>query len=74
VLDGRGSVPGRTYSLSSILALGLTQPLMKCVPGAISVEVKLRVHEADHSAPSSAEIKNGGAILPLPHTSSWSVA
>jgi hypothetical protein len=27
--------------------------------------------EADHSPPSSAELKNGGAILPLPHTSSW---
>jgi hypothetical protein len=25
----------------------------------------------DHSPPSSAEIKNGGTIHPLPHTSSW---
>jgi hypothetical protein len=27
--------------------------------------------EADHSPPSSSDVKNGGAILPLPHTSSW---
>jgi hypothetical protein len=27
--------------------------------------------EADHSSPSSAEVKNGGAIPPLPHMSSW---
>jgi hypothetical protein len=27
--------------------------------------------EADYSPPSSAEVKKGGAILPLPHTSSW---
>jgi hypothetical protein len=27
--------------------------------------------EVDHSPPSSAEVKNGGAIPPLAHTSSW---
>jgi hypothetical protein len=27
--------------------------------------------EADHSPPSSAEVKNGGAIAPFPHMSSW---
>jgi hypothetical protein len=26
--------------------------------------------EADHSRPSSAEVKKGGSIPPLPHTSS----
>jgi hypothetical protein len=31
----------------------------------------LEWREADHSPPSSAEVKNGGAITPLPHTSSW---
>jgi hypothetical protein len=25
----------------------------------------------DHSSPSSAEVKNGGAIPPLPHMFSW---
>jgi hypothetical protein len=27
--------------------------------------------EADHSPPSSIEVKNGGAIPPLPNMSSW---
>jgi hypothetical protein len=27
--------------------------------------------EADHSTPPGAEVKNGAAIPPLPHTSSW---
>jgi hypothetical protein len=27
--------------------------------------------EADHPLPSSDKVKNGGAIHPLPHTSSW---
>jgi hypothetical protein len=27
--------------------------------------------QADHSPPSTTEAKNGGAIPPLPHTSSW---
>jgi hypothetical protein len=33
--------------------------------------VKRTVREPDHSPPSSAEFKNGGAIPPLPHTSLW---
>jgi hypothetical protein len=41
------------------------------VPEAVSSEVKRQGHEADHSLPPSAEVKNGGAILPLPHVSSW---
>jgi hypothetical protein len=28
-------------------------------------------HEADHSPPSSAEVKVSGAISPLPNTPSW---
>jgi hypothetical protein len=30
--------------------------------------------EADHSPLSNAELKNGGAILSLPHMSSWHTA
>jgi hypothetical protein len=33
--------------------------------------VKRPEREADHSPPSSAEVKNGGAIPPLPHMYSW---
>jgi hypothetical protein len=32
---------------------------------------KAQGREADHSPPSSAEVKNCGAIPPLPHVSSW---
>jgi hypothetical protein len=58
-LDGRGSIPTATRQ-----ALGPTQPPIKLVPG-----VKLQGREADHSPPSSVEVKNDEAILPLLHTS-----
>jgi hypothetical protein len=38
---------------------------------AVSPGVKQPEREADHSPPSSAEVKNHGAIPPLPHTSPW---
>jgi hypothetical protein len=40
-------------------------------PELLSQEVKRPECEADHLHPSSAEVKNEEAILPLPHTSSW---
>jgi hypothetical protein len=46
--------------------LGPTQPPIQRVPS-----VKCPEPEADRSTPSSAEIKNGWAIPPFPHTSSW---
>jgi hypothetical protein len=41
--------------------------------GALSSEVKRPGREADHSSPSNPEVKNGGAIPPLPppQMSSW---
>jgi hypothetical protein len=39
--------------------------------GEISSGVKRQGHEANHSPRSTAEVKNGGAIPPLPHISSW---
>jgi hypothetical protein len=38
--------------------------------GAISPAVKRPGLDANHSLPSSAEVKNSGAISPLPHLSS----
>jgi hypothetical protein len=38
--------------------------------GALSLGVKRPEREADYLPPSSAEV-NGGAVPPLPHTSSW---
>jgi hypothetical protein len=71
-LDGQGLLPGRGmifhYSPAFILALGPTQPPVQWVLGALSSGVMWVGYEADYS-PSSAEIKNGGAISPLPHTS-----
>jgi hypothetical protein len=68
-LDGRSSSPGRSKIFlpcsASILALGPAQPI-RWVPG-----VKRPGSEADHSPPTSAEVKSGGAIPPLPHRSSW---
>jgi hypothetical protein len=37
----------------------------------ISSGVKRQVCETDNSSPTSAEVKNGGGITPLPHMSSW---
>jgi hypothetical protein len=48
-----------------------TQPPIWWVPGALSTGVKRLGHEADHSSPSSADVKNGGAVPPLPHMFSW---
>jgi hypothetical protein len=39
--------------------------------GAVSPGVKRSGREVDSSPSSSAEDKDGGAIPPLPHTSSW---
>jgi hypothetical protein len=48
-----------------------TQPPMQWVLGALSLGVKQLGHDADHSPPSSAKVKNGQAIPPLPCISSW---
>jgi hypothetical protein len=37
----------------------------------ISLGEKRPGHEADHSSPSNAEVKNDGAIPPFNHVSSW---
>jgi hypothetical protein len=47
-----------------------TQPPIQWIPGALSSGVKRPGREADHPPPSSAEVKNCGAIPPLPHMSS----
>jgi hypothetical protein len=49
---------------------GSTQPI-QWTPVVLSPGVKRLEGEAEHSPPTNAEVKNGVAILPLPHTSSW---
>jgi hypothetical protein len=65
VLDGHGSIPGtaRNFSLLHSIQIGsgahrATYPM--------GTGVTRLWREADHSPPSSAEVKNGGAIPPLP--------
>jgi hypothetical protein len=74
-LDGRGSIPDRgkilLFCAASRPALGPTQHPIYWVPDALSPRVKRPGREADHSLPSSAEVKDGGAIPPLLHKSSW---
>jgi hypothetical protein len=47
--------------------LGPTQSLIQWVPWTLSPEIKRLGGETDHSLPSSAEVKNGGAISSLPY-------
>jgi hypothetical protein len=68
-LDGRDLISGRGKIFlftTSTLALGSNQLLIQWVPGALSRGVKRPGLEADHSHPSSVEVKNGGVIPPLP--------
>jgi hypothetical protein len=59
------------FTTASRPARGPTQHPILWAPGALSPEVKRPGREADHSPQSSAEVKNGGAIPPLPNMSSW---
>jgi hypothetical protein len=66
-LNCPGSIPDRArfFSTASRLVLGPTKPPIKWVPIAISPGVNRSGYKADHSPPSRAEVKNGGAITPL---------
>jgi hypothetical protein len=73
--DGRGLIPskGKVFLLSmdSRPAPGPTQTPIQLVLGTFSPGLKRPAREADYSPPFNAEVKNGGAIPPLPHISSW---
>jgi TM2 domain-containing membrane protein YozV len=72
-LEGWGWIPGRGKKYLSSLQRPdrLWGPTSQWVPGTHSPRVKRPVLEADHAPSSSAEVKNGGAILPHSHTFSW---
>jgi hypothetical protein len=56
----------RHFSLLSVQTCsGAIQSPTEGIPGTVCLGVKQLGHEANHSHPSSAEIENGGAILPL---------
>jgi hypothetical protein len=56
---------------ASRLVLGRTQPAIKYMPGDLPSRIKRLGRDIHHSHPPSAEVKNGGDILPFPDTSSW---
>jgi hypothetical protein len=70
-LDGPGSIPGSAIFFFSPQRPDRPRPHIQLVPGALSPGVKRQGREADHSPPSSADVKKGGPIPPLPHISSW---
>jgi hypothetical protein len=71
-LDGQVQFPGgrRKFSFLHLSrpVLGPIQPPFQQVAEAVYPEVKLSEREGDYSLSSSAEVKNGGTIQPLPHT------
>jgi hypothetical protein len=62
----RVPVGSRIFSTSSIPVLGPTQPPIQCVPGALKPKIKLPGREADHSPPTSAEVKNTWIYTSIP--------
>jgi hypothetical protein len=62
-------------TVASRTALGPTQPHIQWVSGSLSLGVKRPGREADHSLPSSAEVKERVELyLHSPNTPSWRVA
>jgi hypothetical protein len=70
LISGRGK-KFFSSTITARSALGPTQSSIQWLPGVVFPGLKRQRRESDHSPPSSAEVKNGGAIPPLPHTSSW---
>jgi hypothetical protein len=54
------------YSRASRPALRFTQPPIQWAQGVLSSGIKRPGREADHCPPFNAEVKNDGAIPPLP--------
>jgi hypothetical protein len=55
--DSRRGLGIFVFATASRTALGLIQPPIQWVTGALSLRVKRPGREADHSPPSSAEVK-----------------
>jgi hypothetical protein len=70
IVDDRGSIPSRTTKCSLLHSVQTDFRAQPAYLMAVSPGVKQQEREADHSTQSSAEVKNGGAIPPLPHISS----
>jgi hypothetical protein len=46
--------------------MAATQRHIQCIPGTLSPRTTRQRRKADHSHQCSADVKNGGAIPPLP--------
>jgi hypothetical protein len=57
------------FATASRPALGPTPSPIEWVPGALSLGVKRPVREADHSPPSSDEVKNAWSYTSTPYAS-----
>jgi hypothetical protein len=70
--DSRWGLGIFLFITASRTALGLTQPPIQWVTRALSLGVKWPVREADHSSPSSVEVKECVELyLHSPNTPSW---
>jgi hypothetical protein len=58
-------------STASRAALGPTRPPIQWVPVYLSSGMNRLGHEADHSVPSSVEVRNAWSYTSTPHMSSW---
>jgi hypothetical protein len=74
-LNGRDSILGWSkifFSLQRPDRLwGLLNLRSNGYPVTVSLGLKRQGRVSDHSPPASGEVKNVGAIPPLPHTSLW---
>jgi hypothetical protein len=70
--DSRRGLGIFLFTTASRTALEPTQPPIQWVPGALSLGEKRPRREADHSPPSSAEVKECVELyLHSPNMSSW---
>jgi hypothetical protein len=58
ITEGSNAMMGKLLATASVPALEPTQYPIQWVPEALSPGVKRSGREADHSPPSSAEVKN----------------
>jgi hypothetical protein len=74
-MDGGVPFPSRARDVSLLHSIQTgsrsNQLPIKLILGALSTGTKQPRGEANHSLLFTAQVKNDGAIPPLPHTSSW---
>jgi hypothetical protein len=74
-LDSRSSISGRARDFSLLhrvqVGSGPSQPPLQWVAGVLPPRVKRPGREAGYSPSYSAEVKNSGAIPPIPNKYSW---